>query len=159
MASRFRRFFNSALLLPKYKKVTVATAAAVGGVGVYCYHCGSSDGRRITWPQSYFVVHADKFNCFRYGDGKYCGDSGSGPLGRFPEGKGTYFYADGGRYEGNWKAGITEGKGTEFYADGSRYEGDWKAGKYQGKGTCFYADGSSMKGWFLNGLPDGILTY
>ena len=34
-----------------------------------------------------------------------------------------------------------EGKGIEYYADGSKYDGEWKEGLKEGKGTIFYPDG------------------
>ena len=45
------------------------------------------------------------------------------------EGKGTFFYFNGDRYEGDFKNGIAEGKGTTIYFNGERYEGEWKSGR------------------------------
>ena len=57
------------------------------------------------------------------------------------EGKGTYNWPSGGKYEGDWKDGKKEGKGTWTYADGGKYEGYWKNDKKDGKGIMTYPDG------------------
>ena len=41
-------------------------------------------------------------------------------------GRGTRFYANGDRYEGEWREGKKHGRGTFFYANGDRYEGEWR---------------------------------
>lgn len=41
-------------------------------------------------------------------------------------GKGTYYYADGGVYEGEWQDRKMHGKGRFTFPNGSVYEGDWK---------------------------------
>jgi len=50
-------------------------------------------------------------------------------------GKGTLFYVDGDRYEGEWKDGRMHGKGAYHYSNGDKYEGEWKEDKRHGKGT------------------------
>ena len=42
-----------------------------------------------------------------------------------PQGKGTYKWADGTVYEGDWLDGEKHGKGTFKDANGDVYEGDW----------------------------------
>ena len=60
-------------------------------------------------------------------------------------GQGTLWYADGDRYEGEWRDGKMHGRGTYTYADGDQYEGDWRDDRRHGKGTVVYAaiDGTS----------------
>ena len=41
-------------------------------------------------------------------------------------GKGTYTFADGDKYDGECKDGKRNGLGTRFYADGSKYVGECK---------------------------------
>ena len=41
------------------------------------------------------------------------------------EGKGIYYYNNGGRYEGDWKNDIKEGKGIKYWNDGDRDMGDY----------------------------------
>ena len=57
-------------------------------------------------------------------------------------GKGTFYFARGGRYEGDWVDNKRTGKGTYYFKSGDRYEGDLVAGRYHGKGTLYFADGS-----------------
>ncbi len=61
------------------------------------------------------------------------------------DGKGYFFYPDGGRYDGYWKDDMRHGKGTirlatEYvgtyaYGDGSKYVGNWALDKRMGKGV------------------------
>ena len=39
-----------------------------------------------------------------------------------------------------------EGKGVRSWADGSKYEGEWKASMMDGFGEFVYADGRHYKG-------------
>jgi hypothetical protein len=48
----------------------------------------------------------------KFKDGKY-------------NGKGTYYYADGRRYEGEYKDDVRNGKGTYYYADGNKFKEEW----------------------------------
>jgi hypothetical protein len=50
----------------------------------------------------------------------------------YPEGTGTYHWADGTSYEGSWKVGMRDGMGKMIYQD-SIVEGYWKEDKYIGK--------------------------
>jgi hypothetical protein len=47
-------------------------------------------------------------------------------------------------YEGSFKKGLPDGFGTYTWADGSYYAGDWKKGKRQGKGRLFKATDDEM---------------
>jgi len=46
---------------------------------------------------------------------------------------GTYTYANGVKYTGEFKYGFTNGKGVEIYPDGRRQEGYWTMGEYVGE--------------------------
>lgn len=59
-------------------------------------------------------------------------------------------YADGSRYEGEFKDNKINGEGTYTTADG-KYEGKFKDGMYNGKGTYIYSDGSKYEGEFKDG--------
>lgn len=56
---------------------------------------------------------------------------------------GVYYFADGGKYIGEWKNGKSEGTGISIYqpigkfesVDKDIYDGDWKDGKMHGKGN------------------------
>lgn len=44
------------------------------------------------------------------------------------------YYANGDKYDGNWKNDLKDGDGTYWGANGNIYEGQWKDDKYNGKG-------------------------
>ena len=50
----------------------------------------------------------------------------------YPAGQGTYRWASGVYYEGEWKNGMREGEGKMVYPD-STVTGIWKEDKYQGE--------------------------
>jgi len=58
-------------------------------------------------------------------------------------GQGTYYYIDGGKYEGGWKNGKRSGKGNKRvkglgvmnYSNGERYDGEWLENCRVGRGT------------------------
>ena len=41
------------------------------------------------------------------------------------DGKGSYKWGDGGKYEGQWKNGYMHGRGVFSYPDGIIYEGSY----------------------------------
>ncbi len=43
--------------------------------------------------------------------------------------KGTMYFNDDDRYEGEFRNDKREGKGIIYYNDGDRYEGDWRNDK------------------------------
>ena len=57
-----------------------------------------------------------------YKNGYYIGD-----VNRYekPHGKGTFYWNDGDRYEGDWVNGERTGKGKLTFANGDVYEGDF----------------------------------
>jgi hypothetical protein len=63
---------------------------------------------------------------------------------------GTYTFANGDEYVGEWKDGEFNGQGTLTFADGNKYVGGYKDGNWSGQGTVTYADGSLEEGiWKL----------
>jgi hypothetical protein len=56
-------------------------------------------------------------------------------IGDCENGQGTITWANGDKYEGEWKDGNTHGKGTFTWADGDKYVGEYKDGMKHGKGT------------------------
>ena len=73
-----------------------------------------------------------------------------------PHGKGTYYFADGSIYEGDWVNDELTGKGAMIEEDGSRYIGDVVNGKPHGKGTSYSITGTSMmiiEGEWRDGKP------
>ena len=71
------------------------------------------------------------------------------------EGHGTFRFADGNVYQGQWRADREEGHGTIRGANGDVYEGGWKAGKYDGRGTYTFANGNAMVSVFKQAAAVG----
>jgi len=74
-------------------------------------------------------------------------------------GHGTFTYADGSRYVGNFENGVFSGRGTMVWADGTRYEGEWSLGRMHGQGTLTSAGGSVFTGSFVSGVFSGRGTH
>ena len=55
-------------------------------------------------------------------------------------GKGTYTFADGSKYVGEYNDGMIHGQGTLTTANGSKYIGEFKDGMMHGQGTKTWAD-------------------
>ena len=55
---------------------------------------------------------------------------------------GTYTFASGSKYVGEFKDGKYNGQGTATFASGEKYVGEWKDGKFNGQGTLFASNGS-----------------
>lgn len=70
-------------------------------------------------------------------------------------------YDNGDVYTGYFKAGIRHGKGGSYtWANGDKYFGEWLNGKRTGLGIYTWADGNSFEGKFDNGKRvDGLGTY
>ena len=64
--------------------------------------------------------------------------------------KGTYTWADGSKYVGEYKDGKKHGKGTMTYPDGAKFVGKFKEGKKHGKGTFTLPDGKKHSVKFDN---------
>ena len=77
--------------------------------------------------------------------------------GNCENGEGTFGYADGSKYEGQFQAGKSDGWGTFTYLNGDRYVGSFKEGYKHGKGTFFHADNSQTTGEWLKGEYAGNL--
>ena len=72
---------------------------------------------------------------------------------------GTYTFADGYKYVGEWRGGKRNGQGTFTVADGSKYVGEYRDDKRNGQGTFTLADGSKYVGEFRDGVFYGQGTY
>ena len=63
-------------------------------------------------------------------------------------------WANGNRYEGDFRDGKRHGRGTYTWADGARYEGDYHNGKPHGQGTLTFATGNRYEGRWRKGCFD-----
>ena len=80
------------------------------------------------------------------------------------DGKGIYFYSNGGKYIGGMKKNSRHGHGTYYYPNGDKHVGEFKNGVPNGQGTYFHlADnefkGSKYIGGWKNNLMHGAGTY
>jgi len=57
------------------------------------------------------------------------------------------------------KGDCINGYGTYTYANGSKYVGEWKDGKKHGQGTYTSQDGTKGKGEFKDNTPWNISLY
>ena len=131
------------------------------------YSCSTSEGSsgapilNLINNKEYYVGHLKKGKVTIYysnGKIKYEGDC----LDDNFEGKGTYYYENGNRYEGEWKKGLKHGKGILYYdheTQKKKYDGYFIKGKFEGKGIYYWNDGSYYKGNFVNGLKHGYGAY
>ena len=94
-----------------------------------------------------------------YDDGSYYTGERDGKGRR--HGNGLMVFANGDRYEGNWKKGDIDGEGTFTYATaGYSYSGNFKKGNIQGHGTFRFNNGNVMEGdWTAMGTGTGYLLF
>lgn len=57
------------------------------------------------------------------------------------QGKGSFLYADGSRFIGEFQKGEPNGKGVCYYANGDRYDGMWKNHAPNGEGVMYFSSG------------------
>ena len=68
------------------------------------------------------------------------------------DGLGTKTFANGNKYEGEWKDGKRSGQGTFKWADGEKYVGEYAGDKRNGQGITFSANESiKQSGIYKNG--------
>ena len=63
-------------------------------------------------------------------------------------GKGTFVWPDGKKYDGDWKEGERVGQGTSTWPDGAQYTGAYKNTKKHGEGTFIWPNGAKYSGNF-----------
>lgn len=68
------------------------------------------------------------------------------------EGRGIETWADGRRYEGEFKNGKKDGEGTFEWGNGNKYIGSWKSGKQHGIGIWLNSkDVTKRQGEWVDG--------
>ena len=71
------------------------------------------------------------------------------------EGKGVFHFADGRKYDGEFKGRKIHGKGTYTTKDGVKYVGDFKEGNFDGHGILSDKKQGSFEGEFKDGKKNG----
>lgn len=61
------------------------------------------------------------------------------------QGKGTYIWPNGSRYQGEFSNGRIEGTGAFYWPDGSSFRGEWHEDLPQGKGIFTWPDGKQYE--------------
>ena len=98
-------------------------------------------------------------NCF----GTYTYADGDIYVGEFKDGKrhgqGTYTFANGDKYVGEFKDGEEHGQGIYTFANGSKYVGEYKYGKRHRQGTYTFANGNKYVGEYKYDKKHGQGTF
>ncbi len=63
------------------------------------------------------------------------------------------------QYVGAMQGGVIHGRGTYFWANGQRYEGDWVNDRRHGQGVLYYPTGDQVHGNWANGRLAGKGRY
>ena len=72
---------------------------------------------------------------------------------------GSYSYADGETYLGEWRDDKRHGRGIYTWADGDKYAGEFQNGNKHGWGTYTFADGTTYAGQYKDDKGQGWGTY
>jgi hypothetical protein len=75
--------------------------------------------------------------------------------GNCDNGRGTYQYENGSKYQGQFKMGRPSGRGTIIFANGNQYNGDWNNGMREGTGIFSSSSGNVYTGAFRNSRFSG----
>ena len=65
---------------------------------------------------------------------------------------GTYTFANGEKYVGEYKDDKRNGQGTNTWPNGKKYVGEWLDDKANGQGVLTLANGTVQEGVFKNGV-------
>ena len=74
-------------------------------------------------------------------------------------GSGTWKYANGDRYKGQWKDSKMHGYGKYEFENGDRYNGDFHDNKRDGSGVYIWKDKGSYTGMWKLGKREGFGTF
>ncbi len=97
------------------------------------------------------------------GKGTYQFENGNKYQGQFRggklQGKGTIFFANGNSYNGDWVGSLREGVGVYTFNNGNVYTGAFHKGRFSGQGTMTFGSGNKYVGAWENDLPNGTGFY
>jgi uncharacterized caspase-like protein len=86
---------------------------------------------------------------------RYTGEFNDG----IKQGRGTYVWENGNKYEGPFADDRPNGLGKYYFANGDRYEGEVKNGVLTGRGIYVTKDGDTLEGTFADARMHGVGTY
>lgn len=75
--------------------------------------------------------------------------------GNCKDGRGTYVYASGAKYKGQFRNGKIHGEGVLYFTNGNKYIGRWENQYRQGKGKLIFSNGDVYKGNFVKSRFSG----
>ncbi|XP_077585978.1 MORN repeat-containing protein 4 [Stigmatopora nigra] len=70
--------------------------------------------------------------------------------------RGSFTYATGEEYHGEWKEGRRHGTGQLKFQDGTCFSGQFEDGLFHGAGVLLFTDGSRYEGEFAHGKFQGL---
>ncbi len=74
-------------------------------------------------------------------------------------GKGTYLWANGDTYIGEWENDLMDGEGTYLWENGDEFTGGWQEDIMHGDGVYTWSNGDQNIGQWINGEQDGDGIY
>ena len=109
------------------------------------------------------IYYGHYLDFYRHGKGTYYWNNKNKYNGDFIKdkrtGKGRFEWADHDVYEGDFVDGKMTGQGTYWWNNGTVYEGGFKDNKYNGYGKKWYKNGDYYEGEFLNSKLHGYGKY
>ena len=104
-------------------------------------------------------VKGDCFNgygTFQYANGnRYVGDFSGGQ----PDGQGILYCSNGNKYLGHWEQNWRQGQGRFIFKEGHEYLGQFHRNQFHGKGIMRYANGDVYEGDWQFNQPEGFGVY
>ena len=74
----------------------------------------------------------------------------------YRNGQGSFKFADGSAYNGDWQQGLRHGIGEFTYKDGSVYKGQWIHDLKHGMGKFTYTNGDVVVGTWVHDRLNGV---
>ena len=120
--------------------------------------CGNMLGDVLQNDHNHSTRHAEPLKAWHRAVRAAYGSSGVLLEDKY-HGSGTFSYASGDIYEGEWSGGEKQGEGKYFFKDsGSTFQGKWEEGSFV-SGKWVYKDGSTFDGGLEDGVPAGVGVY